>query len=398
MNLEFSGEYRAFQQDVRTFLAASLPEDIRDKVTGGLHLVRDDFLRWQNVLSAKGWLAPGWPVEYGGTGWDAVQRYIFDEECAHAGAPTVIPFGTNFVGPVIFTFGSDAQKRFYLPRILNNHDWWCQGYSEPGAGSDLASLQTRAVRDGDHYVVNGTKTWTTMAQWANRMFCLVRTGDGGKKQEGISFLLVDMDTPGVEVKPIMTIDGGHEINMVHLTDVRVPVTDRIGEENKGWTYAKFLLQHERTGTARVGNSKAQVKRLKQIAARQRCNGGTLTDDPDFRRQVAELEIDLQALEYTDLRYLMQAAAGSPPGAESSLLKLRGTEIQQRISELLMQAMGYYAMPYMPEALEFGWNEDPVGPAEAAPLAPAYFNRRKTTIYGGTNEIQRNIIAKMVLGL
>ncbi|MDA0664830.1 MAG: acyl-CoA dehydrogenase family protein, partial [Proteobacteria bacterium] len=246
MDLAFSGEYRDFQNDVRAFLAANLPQDIREKVTRGLRLERDDHQRWQNILSAKGWIAPGWPVEHGGTGWSAVQRYIFDEECGRAGAPGVIPFGTKFVGPVIYTFGSEAQKRHYLPRILNNDDWWCQGYSEPGAGSDLASLQIRAVRDGDHYVVNGTKTWTTLAQWATKMFCLVRTSTEGKKQEGISFLLIDMAQPGIEVKPIVTIDGGREINMVHLTDVKVPVADRIGEENKGWTYAKFLLQHERT--------------------------------------------------------------------------------------------------------------------------------------------------------
>ena len=398
MDLEFSDEYRAFQQDVRGFLDENLPEDIREKVTRGLRLERDDYVRWQNILSAKGWLVPGWPVEHGGTGWSAVERYIFDEENGRAGAPNVVPFGTRFVGPVIYTYGSEAQKNYYLPRILNNDDWWCQGYSEPGAGSDLASLQTRAVRDGDRYIVKGTKTWTTMAQWANMMFCLVRTSNEGKKQEGISFLLVDMNQPGVDVKPIMTIDGGQEINMVHMTDVEVPISDLVGEENMGWTYAKFLLQHERTGTAGIGNSKAQVQRLKKIAAQEKSGGIYLIDDPDFRRQVAELEIDLQALEYTDLRYLMQTVAGKPPGAESSLLKLRGTEIQQRISELLMQAVGYYAIPFVPEALEYGWNEDPIGPEGAAPLAPAYFNRRKTTIYGGTNEIQRNIIAKMVLGL
>ena len=312
MDLEFSDEYRAFQQDVRGFLDENLPEDIREKVTRGLRLERDDYVRWQNILSAKGWLVPGWPVEHGGTGWSAVERYIFDEENGRAGAPNVVPFGTRFVGPVIYTYGSEAQKNYYLPRILNNDDWWCQGYSEPGAGSDLASLQTRAVRDGDRYIVNGTKTWTTMAQWANMMFCLVRTSNEGKKQEGISFLLVDMNQPGVDVKPIMTIDGGQEINMVHMTDVEVPISDLVGEENMGWTYAKFLLQHERTGTAGIGNSKAQVQRLKKIAAQEKSGGIYLIDDPDFRRQVAELEIDLQALEYTDLRYLMQTVAGKPP--------------------------------------------------------------------------------------
>jgi alkylation response protein AidB-like acyl-CoA dehydrogenase len=398
MNLEFSGEHLAFQQNVRKFLEENLPSDIRDKMKGGLRMERDDHVRWQDILAKKGWMAPAWPDEYGGCGWSTVERYIFDEECGRAGAPRVIAFGTKMVGPVIYTFGSDEQKSKYLPRILNNEDWWCQGYSEPGSGSDLASLQTKAVRDGDHYIVNGTKTWTTLAQWADMMFCLVRTSTEGKKQEGISFLLIDMTQPGVEVKPIITIDGGHEVNMVHLTDVKVPVADRVGEENKGWTYAKYLLQHERGGTAGISNSKAKIERLKEIAGGIKTGGETLIDDIDFKRDVAKVEIELQALEYTDLRYLMTAASGAPIGAEVSMLKLRGTEIQQRISELLMQAMGYYANPYMPEAMEYGWNEEPVGFAEAPPLAPAYFNIRKTSIYGGTNEIQKNIIAKMVLGL
>jgi alkylation response protein AidB-like acyl-CoA dehydrogenase len=398
MDLEFSDEHRAFQKKVRAFVAKNLPADIQEKVTGGLKLERDDFVRWQNILSKQGWLAIGWPVEFGGPGWSAVQRFIFEEECSRAGAPNVVPFGTKMVGPVIYTFGSDEQKKYYLPRILNNQDWWCQGYSEPGAGSDLASLQTRAIRDGDHYIVNGTKTWTTLAQWADMMFCLVRTSTEGKRQAGISFFLIDMKLPGIEVKPITLIDGSREVNMVHLTDVRVPVANRVGEENKGWTYAKYLLQHERSGTAGVANSKAQINRLKKIAARERAGGRFLIDDPDFRRQIAEVEIELQALEYTDLRYVMTAASGQPVGAETSMLKLRGTEIQQRISELLMQAMGPYALPYLPEAMEYGWNEDPVGPAVAPPLAPAYFNKRKTSIYGGSNEIQRDILAKMVLGL
>ncbi len=398
MNLEFSGEHLAFQQNVRKFLEENLPSDIRDKMKGGLRMERDDHVRWQNILAKQGWMAPAWPDEYGGCGWSTVERYIFDEECGRAGAPRVIAFGTKMVGPVIYTFGSDEQKAKYLPRILNNADWWCQGYSEPGSGSDLASLQTKAVREGDHYIVNGTKTWTTLAQWADMMFCLVRTSSEGKKQEGISFLLIDMTQPGVEVKPIITIDGGHEVNMVHLTDVKVPVADRVGEENKGWTYAKYLLQHERGGTAGISNSKAKIERLKELAGGIKAGGETLMDDIDFKRDVAKVEIELQALEYTDLRYLMTAASGAPIGAEVSMLKLRGTEIQQRISELLMQAMGYYANPYMPEAMEYGWNEEPVGFAEAPPLAPAYFNIRKTSIYGGTNEIQKNIIAKMVLGL
>jgi len=398
MDLEFSDEHLAFQKKVRDFIAENLPAVIQAKVSGGLKLERDDFIRWQDILSKQGWLAIGWPVEFGGPGWSAVERFIFEEECGRAGAPNVIPFGPKMVGPVIYTFGSDEQKKHYLPRILNNQDWWCQGYSEPDAGSDLASLQTRAIRDGDHYIVNGTKTWTTLAQWADMMFCLVRTSTEGKRQEGISFFLIDMNQPGIDVKPITLIDGGQEVNMVHLTDVRVPVANRVGEENKGWTYAKYLLQHERSGTAGVAASKAQIRRLKKIAAAEKAGGRFLIDDPEFRRQIADVEIELQALEYTDLRYVMTAASGAPVGAETSMLKLRGTEIQQRISELLMQAVGHYALPYLPEALEYGWNEDPIGPATAAPLAPAYFNKRKASIYGGSNEIQRGILAKMVLGL
>ena len=398
MDLEFSDEHRAFQKKVRDFIAENLPADIREKVVDGLRLERGDFIRWQDILSKQGWLCIGWPAEYGGTGWSAVERFIFEEECGRGGAPGVIPFGTKMVGPVIYTFGSQEQKKYYLPRILNNQDWWCQGYSEPGAGSDLASLQTRAILDGDHYIVNGTKTWTSYAQLADMMFCLVRTSTKGKRQEGISFFLIEMNQPGIEVHPITTIDGGQDVNIVHLTDVRVPVANRVGEENKGWTYAKFLLGHERSGIAGVANSKAEISRLKKIAAGQMAGGKFLIEDADFRRQIAEVEIELQALEFTDLRYVMAADSGDPVGAETSMLKLRGTEIQQRISELLMQAVGHYSIPYLREALEYGWNEDPIGPAAAPSLMPGYLNKRKTSIYGGSNEIQRNILAKMVLGL
>jgi len=398
MDLEFTDEERSFQLEVREFLEANLPADIRDKVKGALRLSRDDYVRWQDILSKKGWLAPEWPVEHGGTGWSPVQRYIFSEEQARAYAPRQIAFGLKMVGPVIYTFGTEEQRKKYLPRIVGNKDFWCQGYSEPGSGSDLASLSTRAVLNGDHYVVNGAKTWTTMAQYADHMFCLVRTDPDAKFQEGISFLLIDMDQPGIEVKPIRTLDGGQEINTVYLTDVKVPVEDRVGEENKGWTYAKFLLSHERSGIARIGASKAQLARLRDIAAQERCGEGYLIDDPDFRREMAQVEIDLHTLEYTELRALTAAARGEAPGPEANALKIRGTEIQQRISELLMQAVGYYAMPYVPEALEYGYNQPPVGPDYAAPRAANYFNMRKASIYGGTNEIQKNIIAKMVLGL
>jgi alkylation response protein AidB-like acyl-CoA dehydrogenase len=398
MDLTWDDDIRAFQTEVRGWIADNLPADIRDKVADGRPTSRDDHVRWQKKLHERGWIAPAWPKQYGGTGWDAVRRYVFAEELAAAHSPRIIPFGLSMVGPVIYTFGNDAQKQKYLPRILSSDDWWCQGYSEPGSGSDLAALQTRAVRDGDHYIVNGTKTWTSGAQNADHIFCLVRTDAKAKPQEGISFLLIDMRQPGVEVRPIVTIDGGQDVNMTFLTDVKVPVEDRIGEENRGWTYAKFLLGHERFGIAGIGRSKAQLERLKGIAALETTEAAPLKDDRAFAHAVAEVELELTALEYTELRYLMAESAGAAPGAEASLLKIRGTEIQQMLTELLMQAIGWYAHPYLPEAMERGWNERPIGPDYAAPLAPAYFNWRKSSIYGGSNEIQKNIIAKMVLGL
>ena len=398
MDLEFTDELRDFQREVRAFIEERLPGDIREKVKRFLTLGKEDYLRWQDILAERGWLVYTWPVEHGGTGWSPVQRYIFEEESGRANAPRIIPFGPKMVGPVIYTFGSDAQKAAYLPPIARNETWWCQGYSEPDAGSDLASLRTRAVRDGDHYVVNGTKTWTTAAHWADMMFCLVRTDTEVKPQEGISFVLIDMRDPGVEVRPIVTMDGGREINTVYLTDVKVPVENRIGEENKGWTCAKFLLGHERFGIARLSESKARLGWLKDIARGHRVGGTLLAGDADFVRSVAETEIELTALEYTELRALMNAEQGKSPGMEANMLKIRGTDVQQKISEMLMKAMGYYAAPYLPEAMEYGWNEAPVGPDYAAGLGPAYFNMRKASIYGGTNEIQRNIIARMVLEL
>ena len=397
MNLEFTEELRGFQQEVRAFVEEYLPGDLREKVIRAFPLGKEDFVRWQDILATKGWLVYSWPVEHGGTGWSPVQRYIFEEEMGRANAPRIIPFGPKMVGPVICAFGSERQKAKYLPPIARNETLWCQGYSEPDAGSDLASLRMRAIRIGDHYVVDGTKTWTTAAQWADMMFCLVRTDTDSKPQEGISCLLIDMHDPGVDVRPIVTMDGGREINTVYFSGVKVPVEDRIGEENRGWTYAKFLLGHERFGIARLAESKARLRRLKDIARSHRVGGGLLAEDPDFARSVAEVEIELTALEYTELRALMDAEQGAAPGVEGNMLKIRGTELQQTISEMLMKAVGYYAAPYLPEAMEFGWNEEPIGPEHAAYLSSAYFNTRKTTIYGGTNEIQRNIIAKTVLG-
>ena len=399
MNIDFSPADQAFRDEARAFIAGALPPEIRRRVEGGLELGRDDYVRWHRILHEKGWAAPGWPVEHGGTGWSPVRRYIFDEEIAAAGAPRIMPFGVNMVGPVILAFGSEAQKARFLPRILSAEDWWCQGYSEPGAGSDLASLRTRAVRDGGSYVVNGQKTWTTSAHWADWIFCLVRTDAGARRpQEGISFLLIDMRSPGVDVRPIVTIDGGHEVNDVFLEDVRVPVENLVGKENRGWTYAKYLLSFERAGIADVGRSKAQLARLKRIAAAEPLAGRPLAEDPRFRERAAALEIDLLALEYTELRALDRQAAGKEPGTEANILKIRGTEIQQRIAELTMEAVGPYANPYIPEALSDGWNEEPVGPDYAAAAAPRYFNWRKASIYGGSNEIQKGIVAKFVLGL
>ncbi len=398
MNLDFSEQEQAFQQEVRQFIAANYPAAINARRERGDDLRKEDYLSWHKVLAARGWVAPGWPTDYGGPGWTATQRYIFSEELARADTVTILPFGIQMVGPVIYTFGTPEQKARFLPRILSGDDWWCQGYSEPGAGSDLASLRTRAVREGDHYIVNGQKTWTTLAQFADWGFFLVRTDPQAKPQEGISFLLIDMKSPGVTVKPIITLGGEHEVNEVFLDDVKVPVENRIHDENKGWTCAKFLLAHERTGIAGVARSKRGIARLKQIlAAEPDGRGGVLLDNLQVRRRLVELEMDLTALEFTELRTLASAAKGKGPGPESSLLKIKGTEIQQRLTELVLEAAGRYAAPYF-RAFPAGSNQYPIGPAFAHQAAPTYFNMRKTTIYGGSNEIQRNIIAKMILGI
>ncbi|OYU02569.1 MAG: pimeloyl-CoA dehydrogenase large subunit [Sphingomonadaceae bacterium PASS1] len=397
MQLEFSPEEIAFQQEVRTFIAENYPENLRSVQDEGHDLSKEDFLSWHRILAKKGWIAPAWPVEYGGTGWTATQRFIWSEELAAADCVGTMPFGLSMVGPVIYTFGTPEQKARFLPGILSGDDWWCQGYSEPGAGSDLASLRTKAVRDGDDYVVNGQKTWTTMAQYADWGFFLVRTDSDAKAQEGISFLLIDMKTPGVTVRPIITLGGEHEVNEVWLEDVRVPVANRIYEENKGWTCAKFLLAHERTGIAAVARSKRGVEKIKSIARTEQDGDRPLIANPFFKRKISELEIDLTALEFTELRSLAGEAAGKGPGPESSLLKIKGSEIQQRITELALEAVGHYGAPYF-RGFGEGDNEHPIGPDYAHRAAPTYFNTRKTTIYGGSNEIQRNIIAKMVLGI
>jgi alkylation response protein AidB-like acyl-CoA dehydrogenase len=397
MDLNFTPEDLAFQKEARAFIAENYPESLRGKQDEGEELGKEDFLSWHRVLAKKGWVAPAWPVEYGGPGWTTTQRYLWQEELARADAIPILPFGINMVAPVIYTFGTPEQKARFLPGILSGDEWWCQGYSEPGAGSDLASLRTRAVRDGDHYIVNGQKTWTTLAQHADWGFFLVRTDTEAKAQEGISFLLIDMKSPGITVRPIITLGGEHEVNEVWLEDVRVPVDQRIYEENKGWTCAKFLLAHERTGIAGVARSKRGIERIKSIARTELEDDKPLLANPFFKRKIAELEVDLTALEYTELRTLAGEAAGKGPGPESSLLKIKGTEIQQRITELALEAVGHYGAPYF-RGFGEGDNEHPIGPDYAHRAAPTYFNVRKTSIYGGSNEIQRNIIAKMVLGL
>ena len=396
MDLNYSPQDEAFRTEVREWIAAHLPADLQHKVLNHLRLSKEEFVRWHKILAKQGWVAPGWPREWGGTGWNATQRHIFEEECGAAGTPMIMAFGIAMVAPVIMKFGNEAQKNYYLPRIYDCTDWWCQGYSEPGSGSDLASLKTRAVRDGDHYVVNGQKTWTTLAQHADMMFCLVRTADGERRQEGISFLLIDMKTPGITVRPIIMFDEDHEVNEVFLDDVRVPLQNLIGEENKGWTYAKYLLGHERTGIAAVGRSKRELEALKRLAQRQYKNGRPLLEDPLFGAKVASLEIELMALEVTVLRVVSSEGAQRGPGPEASLLKVKGTEIQQMLTELMLEALGPYAMPFQRDYLE-GKSEHALDD-DAAPIAAYYLNYRKTSIYGGSNEIQKNIMSQMILGL
>ncbi len=399
MNLDFSPEDIAFRNEVRTFIEENYPQNLRDKRDEGEELAKEDHLSWHRILAKKGWVAPSWPKEWGGTGWTPTQKYIWSEEQARADTIPILPFGINMVSPVIYTFGSQEQKERFLPPTYNGDIWWCQGYSEPGSGSDLASLKTRAVRDGDHYIVNGQKTWTTLAQHADWGFFLVRTDPDAKPQSGISFLLIDMKSPGVTVRPIITMDGAHEVNEVFLDNVRVPVDQRIFDENKGWTAAKFLLAHERSGIAGVARSKRGIDRIRDMAkAEFGDNGMPLIQDSMFKRKIAELEIDLMALEYTELRTLAAESAGKGPGPESSILKIKGTEIQQRVTELALEAAGHYGAPFFRGFPQDGDNAHPIGPDYSHRTAPTYFNVRKTSIYGGSNEIQRNIIAKMVLGL
>lgn len=398
MDLNLTQEQLAFRDEVRAFLEKTVSDEVRRKIFMNEPLSPEDRIEWQKALYAQGWGAPSWPVEYGGTGWDAVQRHIFDEECARYGAPEQLAFGIKMVAPVIQKYASQEQKDFFLPRIISGQDWWCQGYSEPGAGSDLASLKTTAVRDGDYYVVNGQKTWTTLAQFADWIFCLVRTDPTAKKQEGISFLLIDMKTPGITVRPIIMLDDGHEINEVWFENVRVPAKNLVGEENKGWTYAKFLLGHERTGIARVGRSKAALARLKEMLANRTGNNGKpLIEDVRFRDRVAAVELELQALEITNLKLVSTEGKQHNPGPEASILKVKGSEIQQTLAELASQALGPYGVAHLLNSDEHD-NISSAFPTDFEHLTGHSFNIRKTTIYGGSSEVQKGIITRTMLGL
>ena len=395
MDLNFSGQELAFQSEVQSFLADNLPDDIAAKVRLGDGLTKDMMDLWHSILNAKGWLATTWPKDFGGPGWTPVQKHIFEEECCRAYAPRIVPFGLNMLGPVLQKFGSAEQQESILPRILSGEDWWCQGYSEPGAGSDLASLKTRAIRDGNEYVINGQKTWTTLGQHANKIFCLVRTSGEGKPQEGISFVLVDIDTPGIDMRPIRLIEGGHEVNEVFFTDVRVPVSNLVGEENKGWTIAKFLLSHERTGIAGVGFSMQALEEVKTLAHSIRRGAKRLIDDPLFSARLANVEIDLEAMKITNLRMLFQAQKQGAPGPETSMLKIKGTVINQELRDLARRALGPTAAPFPGHVTD---GNILFGPADTAFNAARYFNNRKTSIFGGSNEIQRNILTKTMLEL
>ncbi|NDY91384.1 acyl-CoA dehydrogenase family protein [Ideonella livida] len=399
MDLNFTPEELAFRAEVRDWVATHLPADIRQKVRQAQRLHKDDHQRWARLLGAKGWLGYAWPRAFGGPGWSAVQKHLFEEECALADAPRIVPFGPVMVAPVIMAFGTPEQHRRFLPGIASGDVWWSQGYSEPGSGSDLASVKTRAERVGDHYVVNGQKTWTTLGQYGDWIFCLVRTDTQCKPQAGISFLLIDMKSPGVTVRPILLLDGEHEVNEVFFDNVRVPAENLIGEENKGWTYAKYLLAHERTNIADVNRAKRELERLKRIAQAE-----GVYDDVRLRDQIALLEVDIVALEMMVLRVLSAEKSGKQSLDVAGLLKIRGSEIQQRYTELMMLAGGPCTQAFLFEAMEAGWQGDqalgglfPGGAEHCAPLTSHYFNVRKTTIYGGSNEVQRNIVAQTLLG-
>ncbi|OUR77811.1 pimeloyl-CoA dehydrogenase large subunit [Alphaproteobacteria bacterium 46_93_T64] len=401
MDLSFTAEDNTFRKEVIEFINQNLDADLKQKMAENRnsYLPKEDHVRWQKSLNEKGWLVPDWPVEHGGPGWTTTQKYIFETEMANHNAPGVIPFGSKMCAPVIMKFGNDEQKKKFLPRMLSNEDWWCQGYSEPGSGSDLASLQMKAEDKGDHFVCNGSKIWTTLAQYADWIFCLVRTSNEGVRQQGISFLLIDMKTPGITVDPIQTLDlpvkGAQEVNQVFFDDVIVPKENLVGEMNKGWTYAKYLLEFER-GNAYAGRLKRGAEKIRNIATKELDGGEPVINDPSFRSKLAKLEVSIQALEMTELRILSKLSSGQNMGPESSLMKCRGTDLYQEVVEMALEAVGTYSMPFIP--LRAGQNEDVLGSDYSSGVAPRYFNARKVSIYGGSNEIQRNIMAKLILGL
>ncbi len=401
MDLRYSDAERAFADEVRNFFQNEYPQDILDKRRRGQSLSKEDLQRSERALSDRGWLAANWPPEYGGTGWNVTEKYLFDEELERAGAPPIVPMGVIYVAPVLYTFGSEEQKRRFLPDILRANTFWAQGYSEPGAGSDLAGLECRADPDGDDYIVNGTKTWTSQAHFADWIFCLVRTSREERKQQGITFLMIDMNTPGVRVEPIITVDGGHHLNTVSFTDVRVPQSNRVGEEGKGWSYAKYLLTHERTSYAHIAGKKEQMRKLEEFARATESGGTALWDDVEFRRRYDAVAVELTTLEFTTLRTLAAVATGGAPGNESSILKVRSTEVAQAITELWLEASGYPGLRAVRDRSQADWNGGPEGafaPAWPVTAVADYFFTRAQSIYGGTNEIQKNVIAKQVLGL
>ena len=397
MDLNYTPEEVAFRDEIRDHLATNLSPRLSDKIARNLRLTREDLVEWHDLLNDAGWLAWHWPEEWGGTGWTPVQAHIFHEEIVYANGPRIIPFGVNMLGPVLIRYGTPEQKAHYLPKILTSEHWWCQGYSEPGSGSDLASLKTTAERDGDEWVINGQKTWTTLGHIADHIFVLARTSKEGKPQEGISFFLVPMDIPGIEVRPIITLDGEHEVNEVFLDNVRIPAENIVGEENKGWTIAKYLLTYERTGIAGTAYTKQAMDSLKRAAQKMQSNGRPMAEDPFFAARMGKIEIDLMAMDVFNLRVVAAAGGGAAGGVESSMLKIKGTEVRQEMTDLMRRVYGPHALPFVPESFDEGWNEEPVGPEGAMIQANKYFNMRKITIYGGSNEIQKNTISKAGLG-
>jgi alkylation response protein AidB-like acyl-CoA dehydrogenase len=404
MDLAFNAEELAFQKEVRDWITANMPPEVAEESRRSRtsHVSKERLLQWQKKLAGRGWLCPNWPKEHGGTGWNSTQKFIFEMEMARADSPYLSSFSIKMVAPVLMKYGSAAQKKRYLPRIAAAEELWCQGYSEPGSGSDLASLRTRAELQGDHYVVNGQKIWTTNAHWADWMFCLVRTSNEGKRQEGISFLLIDMKTPGIKVDPIYLVDGTrtpmrHEVNQVFFTDVKVPVENRVGEENKGWTYAKYLLEFERGGQAFGPRLRKAFRHLKELAHTQLDAGEPLSENRNWREKMAALEMEIDAVEMNELMFYSSMKTGDNPGTQASIVKMRGTEVGQKVTELAVEAVGWYGAPFT-ELRNYDSNVVPVGGEYVDDVSPRYFNTRKTTIYGGSSEVQRNVLAKAMLGL